>query len=342
MIIISYLFAVLKNIIYGVTPFFTGNLTESTSVMDVLALRFLVSFVVMWLLKTVKIIKVDVKIGDVFKKDRPRHPYMLALLMTGIFEPVLYMFFETMGISMSTNVTTGVILSLSPITSVIFESLILKERSTLLQKVFLGVGIVGVIYIAAMTNTADGKDSVLGILCLLMAVISGSLFVTFSRKSSKHFNAMEVTYVSAMLGTVAFNAVNIVRHIINGTLLHYFDPFFNLENLIGFFVLGVVSTIVATGMNNFALGYMQISTMAAFGGLSTLVIIAVGVIFNHEPLYYFHWIGLALIVTRMVGVSVIAIRRTKTEMQTKQCADAEGTPVPATTEITQSNADTND
>lgn len=323
MIILSYLFAVLKNIIYGITPFFTGNLTQSTSVMDVLALRFLVSFAVMWLLKTVKIIKVDVRIGDVFKKDAPRHPFMQALLLTGIFEPVLYMFFETLGISMSTNITTGVILSLAPISSVIFESLILKERATWLQKMFLGVGIVGVIYIAVMSNTAGGEDSIVGILFLVLAVVSGSLFATFSRKSSKHFNAMEITYVSAMLGAVVFNVINVVRHLINGTLLHYFDPFLNWENLLGFFVLGVVSTIVATGMNNFAFRRMQISTMAAFGGLSTLVTITVGVLFNNEPLFYFHWIGLALIVTRMVGVSVIAIRQKSSTVCEKRAEESD-------------------
>ena len=323
MLILSYLFAVLKNIVYGITPFFTGALTESTSVMDVLALRFLVSFAAMWLLKTLRIIKVDVGLRDVFKKDRPRHSFVASLLLAGLFEPVLYMFFETMGISMSTNITTGVILSLSPISGVICETLILKERSTWLQKLFLGVGIVGVIYIAVMTNTTGGEDSLLGILFLLLAVVSGSLFVTFSRKSSRHFNAMEVTYVSAMLGAVAFNAVNIARHLINGSILHYFDPFFNPENLLGFFVLGVVSTIIATGMNNFAVGHLQVSTMAAFGGLSTLVTIAVGVIFNHEPLYYFHWIGLVLIVARMVGVSWIAIRKEKRMRAAESAASKE-------------------
>jgi drug/metabolite transporter (DMT)-like permease len=240
------------------------------------------------------------------------------------------MFFEAMGISMSTNIITGVILSLAPVSAVICETLILKERSTWLQKIFLGIGIVGVVYIAVMTNTAgseDSKNSWWGILFLLLAVVSGSLFVTFSRKSSKHFNAMEVTYISAMLGAVAFNAVNVVRHLINGSILHYFDPFFNPENLLGFLVLGVVSTIIATGMNNFALGHMQISTMSAFSGLSTLVTIAVGVIFNHEPLYYFHWIGLVLIVTRMVGVSVIAIQKDRKAREAEAAESADGSEV---------------
>ena len=71
----------------------------------------------------------------------------------------------------------------------------------------------------------------------------------------------------------------------------------------------MLSTIVATGMNNYAMSKIQLSTMAAFSGLSTLVTILVGVMFRGERLYAFHFIGLALILARMIGVSVISIRR---------------------------------
>jgi drug/metabolite transporter (DMT)-like permease len=142
--------------------------------------------------------------------------------------------------------------------------------------------------------------------------------MVFSRKSSSAFKPMEITYFSCMLGAAAFNGVNIVRHLIKGDILEYFTPYFDLDNMVGFVFLAVISTIVATGMNNFALKYMQVSTMSAFGGLSTMVTIAVGVIFAHEKLYTFHIIGLTLIVIRMVGVSVIAIRKEKNKRNDQQ------------------------
>ena len=122
---------------------------------------------------------------------------------------------------------------------------------------------------------------------------------------------MEITYFSCLLGMVVFNAVNIVRHLIKGDILEYFTPYLDLDNMIGFVFLAVISTIVATSMNNFSLSYMQVSTMSAFGGLSTIVTIAAGVLFAHEKLYTFHIIGLTLIIIRMVGVSVIAIKKEK-------------------------------
>jgi multidrug transporter EmrE-like cation transporter len=55
-------------------------------------------------------------------------------------------------------------------------------------------------------------------------------------------------------------------------------------------------------MNNFALARMQVTTMAAFSGLSTAVAIIEGVVWGGETLYMFHIIGMTLIFTRMVGM----------------------------------------
>ena len=306
---LAYLCAILKDVIYGLSVFFTGGLTNSVDVMDVLALRFLLSFFVFWLLKMFRVIKVNVHIKDLVTKGERRVP-MVSLILTAFFEPVLYMFFETVGIANSSDIMTAVILSLLPIASCIVEMIVLKERSTFMQKFLLVLGIVGVVYISVKSSGAGGNnDSIIGIICLFLAVVSGALYLAFSRKSTRSFSSIEITYMYSALGALAFNAINVVRHLINGDILHYFDPYFNLENLIGFVFLGIVSSMIATGMNTFALSRMQASTLSAFAGLSTLVTIAAGVIFNDEKLYYYHYIGLALIVIRMVGVSYIAIKR---------------------------------
>ena len=287
--ILAYLCAIFKDVIYGLSVYFTGGLTESTDVMDVLALRFLLSFSIFFLLKCFRVIKINVHVGDLFRKGERRVP-MISLILTAFFEPVLYMFFETMGIANSSNIMTAVILSLLPIASCIVETIVLKETSTVMQKIFLVLGIVGVVYIAYKSeSTGSNNDSLIGMLCLFLAVVSGALYLAFSRKSTRSFSSIEITYMYSALGALAFNAVNVVRHIVQGDILHYFDPYFSLENIIGFVFLGIVSSIVATGMNTFALSRMQASTLSAFAGLSTFVTIFVGVIFNGESLYYYHY-----------------------------------------------------
>ncbi len=315
--VFAYFCTIFKGVIYGLTVFFTAKLTESTDVLDVLALRFLLSFFVMWLLKQIRLIKVNIGVKD-FIKPNPRTPYMKSILLAALFEPVLYMLFETLGISMTTGITAAVILSLSPVFSLLVERFLLKERATVMQMFFLGCGIFGAIYISMNTVSDGGEDSLLGILFVFLAVITGALFCGFSRKSAPHFSAMEITYVSCALGALCFNLANVTRHLLKGDIASYFRPFFDLENMIGFFFLGVLSTIVATGMNNYALSRLQVSTTVAFGGVSTIVTIAVGIIFNNEILELYHYIGLPFIFARMIGVSAISIMNDRRKKENKR------------------------
>ena len=173
--ILPYLAVFFKCCIYGSTIYFTGNLTRSLDVLDVLALRFLLSFVLMFLLKKIGILKIKIGVRDFFVKNE-RTPYLKNILLAAIFEPILYMLFETLGISMTTGVTTAVILSLSPIVTCIIEELVVKEKSSILQKIFLGAGIFGVIFIAVNTNTTDGTNSPTGIVCLVLAITVSGMF----------------------------------------------------------------------------------------------------------------------------------------------------------------------
>lgn len=312
---LAYIFTFLKNAIYGTTNFFTKGLdSNNIDAIDILALRFLLSFVILWLLKTTKILKINVCIKDIFKKTE-KHKYIKPLFLAALFSPVIEMLFETMGFTMTTAITAGVITSLMPVASCIFESIILKESTTLSQKIFLALGIIGVIYIAINTNTSSGNDTVIGILCLIVAVIAGPAYLVFSRKSSGQFAALEITYFSCLLGAVVFNALSIIKHLWQNDILHYFDPYFDPKNIMGWVTLSIVSTIFCTLMNNFSMSRLQASTVAAFGGVSTIVTILIGVLFLDEKLYYFHYIGFTLILIRMIGVSWVAIKKTKNHRQ---------------------------
>lgn len=308
--ILAYLSAIGKCVVYGATPFFTGALSENMDVLDLLSLRFLLSFVVFVILKNLRILKINFKVKDVFVKNE-RTPHIKNLIFTALFEPVLYMLFETLGISMTNGVTTAVILSAAPVFYCIAEFIFFRQYPSFLQGVFLTLGMLGAAYIAVCTSTEGGRSSMFGILFLVLALTVGALFCVFSRKSSSHFSPLEITFVSSMLGAVCFNSVNVVRHIANGDILHYFDPYFNVENLIGFAVLGICSTIFATVMSNYALSKIKISTFSAFGGVSTIVTVLIGVLFADEKLMYFHYIGFPLILARMVGVCVIDIIKDK-------------------------------
>ena len=314
--ILAYFSSIGKCIIYGSTPFFTGALSENMDVLDLLSLRFLLSLVVLWMLKTTKIIKIKLRVKDIFVKNE-RTPHIKNLLLAALFEPVLYMLFETLGISMTNGVTTAVILSLAPVFYCLAEFIFFRQHPTLWQGVFLALGMAGAIYIAVCTSTSGEGSGALGIIFLVLAITVAALFCVFSRKSSKNFSPLEITFASSLLGAVCFNFANVVRHIINGDILHYFDPYLNSENLVGFFFLGVCSTIFATMMSNYSLSKLKISTCSAFGGVSTIVTVLVGVIFAGEEIMYYHYIGFPFILARMIGVSAIDIVKDKRKLREK-------------------------
>ena len=83
---LAYLMVICKCVIYGSSILFTGALLKSTDVMDVLALRFLLSAVAFLLLALVGVIHVDFR-GKSLK----------VLAAVAIFEPVCYFLFETIG-----------------------------------------------------------------------------------------------------------------------------------------------------------------------------------------------------------------------------------------------------
>ena len=64
-------------------------------------------------------------------------------------------------------------------------------------------------------------------------------------------------------------------------------------------------------MNNYALSKITPTTMAAFGGISTLVTVLGGVFLSGENTYYYHYIGFALILFRMISVSVLDIPKSR-------------------------------
>ena len=290
----TYLCIIFRNAIYGSSVFFTRDLLESTDVLDVLAIRFLMSSLVFLLLMTCKVIKVNFK-GKSLK----------YIFLAGLFEPVLYFWFETVGYDNTSAIVGAVIASTGPIVTVFTQYFVLKEKNTWLQNIFVLFGVAGALYIVLNTKTGDGNNSVLGMLFVFLAVAVGTLYTAFSRKTSgtKEFSAMEITCFTAFMGAIAFNGVNIVRHLYRGDIETYFTPLADGGNLVGFFFLAVVSTIVATLAGNYALSKIPPSRAGAFGGVSTITTIALGVLIEGEKLYPFHIVGTALTIICIFGVN---------------------------------------
>ena len=231
-----------------------------------------------------------------------------SIFLLVIFEPIGYFIFETVGIGYASTLMTGIILSLMPVTVVIAETLILKETTSPIQKLFLIMGVSGTTLIAYMSSADSERGEFLGIIFIVLALICGCLYLIFNRKFSVDFRSVEITYSMVTAGTVVFNLINIVIRILNGTITNYFSPLFNPQNIVGFFYLGILASICATMLNNFALSKIQASSASVFSGLSTIVTVLAGILINNEAFYWYHLLGGVLILTGAIGTNYFRIK----------------------------------
>ena len=295
----AYLAIVLKILIYGSSSLFTRGLLSNTDVLDVISLRFLLTAILFLFLNIFGVVKLNLK-GKNYK----------SLLLCSIFEPILYFVFETVGISMSSTIIVGVIMALSPISAIIVSMVFLSERTNTIQTFCLLFGISGVLIIVICTSKgADSSGATLiGMLFMLLAVISDSMYAAFSRKSSKQFKPIEISCFSAFLGCIVFNSANVARHMFTGTIYTYFEPLLIPQNLVGFVFLSVFSSVVAVSLGNYALSKLQIYRTSAFSGISTIYTIILGILIYNEVLHFYHIVGIVLIFFSVFGVNKFACK----------------------------------
>lgn len=280
--------------IFGLSFMFSSVALKIVDTFTLLSFRFLLAFSVMSILILLKLIKVDYKGKD-----------LKTLFLLGLMQPIIYFIFETYGIKNSSSSIAGVVIALIPITVAVCSAYFLKEKPTVLQWVFIFTSVVGVIFIIVMGSSNSGSVNLIGIICLLMAVLSATVFNLLSRKLSKVFTPLELTYFMMGLGAVTFTVISLVEHIMKGNLDEFFTPLTNSSFIIPLLYLGILSSIVAFLFINYSLSKLEASKSAILGNFSTIVSIIAGVVFLKEDFRFFHIIGSILILVGVWGTNYI-------------------------------------
>lgn len=290
-----YISMVMRAIIYGSGVFFTSKLfSNGLAVIDVLSLRFLMAailFVILWLIGFIKL--------NLTKED-----YKLILLAS-LFEPIIDFPLEELGIKYTSTIVAAIIIAFAPVVAMIMESLLLREKTSWIQKILLFLSCFGAVYVAVKSGQNEGKSSIIGIIFIFLSLVFEELYYVTSRKLSDRCAPIDIVFFSVVLGAVAFNSVNITRHLILGNIGDYFKPLLNYDNLVGFIYLAIFSSFLAALMSNIAVAKVQVSLVAAMGGLSTVTTIVLGIVFNGEVMKPYHIIGSIIIVGSAIAVNVL-------------------------------------
>ena len=287
---LSLVFALLAAVIFGMSFMFSKLALEVAKPTVLLAFRFITAFAAMSL-----VIGVNALVGKL--RGRPLFTFSLkgkpigSLILLGLIQLVLYFFCENYGILYTSSAVAGTIIAVVPIACILMDVLVLHEKVTRRQVVCAVLCIIGVAFIYMGGET---RISVLGLVFLLMTVGCDAVYYTLSHKAAERFTPFEVTYVMFTVGMLFFIPSALIQGA--GHMAETFLPAMRSGSFWGAVVyLGLVSSVVAYFLLNFANAKLTVSETSLFSNVTTVVSVLAGVVLLREPFGIWQIIGVVVI-----------------------------------------------
>ncbi|MBR3952533.1 MAG: DMT family transporter [Oscillospiraceae bacterium] len=282
----AWLAALIGYGIFGFSFIFSKTALEYAGTFTLLAARFFIALLALNLLLLFGKAKISFAGKPIGK-----------LFLLGFIQPVCYFIFETYGIASTSAAFSGVIIGTVPIVGLILGVLFLHEKCSFLQGICTVFSVFGVY----LTTSGGFSVSAKGFFLLLGAVVSAALFTVLSRKTSEHFTAFERTYAMFVLGFFIFLPLALFEH--EGQLLLMLKPFSEPQFIISELYLGVVSSVIAFLLINFALNHIPAGKALIFSNFTTVVSVLAGIFIMGDSFTSTQLIGIAIIVFSVFIVS---------------------------------------
>lgn len=266
--------------------------------LNILAHRFSFAFIFLLILKLSKKVDINVSSSD-FK----------SLLPISILYPTLFFTFQTFGLLNMSSSEAGIILATVPVFTLILAKIFLKEESTMLQKLFVILSVLGVIYIMLNKGASSSSTNIKGIIFMILAAISLASYNVVARIKTKSFKTIDITYIMTFVGFIVFNIIAIINNSVNGDFNNYINPLKNFNYIIAIFYLGILSSVITSLLSNYVLSKIDASKMSVFANLGTVITIFAGVIILKEDLFYYHIIGTIMIVAGVIGTNIFGKKK---------------------------------
>ena len=295
--------ALMAQVIFGFSFMFTKIALGSASPLTVIADRYLMAFLGMSIVMLFRKTKIK------FTKD------IWKLVVMSLFQPVLYFLFETYGIKLTTSAFSSIMIALIPVVCMISGIFLLKEVPRPMQYVFTALSVMGVV-IVALAGKADGTVTPLGVLLLFGAVVSSATYNITSRKISGEFSALERTYAQTIIGLFVFVVIALFENIKTpqNLVIHFANP----EYFWAIFYLGIVSSVLAFVLLNYANSHLPVAKTTVFANITTVVSVIAGAIFLKEKFTWQTALATSMIILGVWGVQALQVKNKREEDYVKE------------------------
>ena len=287
---LSLLAALTSAVIFGMSFMFSKLALEVAAPTVLLAFRFTVAVAAMSL-----VILVNALVGKL--RGRPLFAFSLRgkpvykLVLLGIVQPVAYFIFENYGILYTSSAVAGTIIAAVPVCCILMDVLVLHERVTLKQ-VLCALGAIGGVALISVGGAM--MVSALGMLFLVLTMLSDTLYYGISHNAAKRFTPFEMTYVMFIVGMVVFIPVGLIYDGgLHSPLIT--EPMHDGGFWVAVLYLGLLSSVLAYGLLNFANSHLSVSETSLFSNVTTVVSVLAGVVLLKEPFSVWQMLGVAVI-----------------------------------------------
>ena len=295
-----YLALLLLSIIIGFSYLFAKIALEYTSPENLLAHRFIFTFICMLILKLIRNKKSEIK------KENIKY-----LILMGLLYPVFFFLFQAYGLMSVSSSQAGIITATIPVFTLIIATFYLKEKATIMQVVGILFSVAGIVYLQYINNEVSGNFSLSGVILVLLSVLSITMQQIYIRKYKNMFSVFDMTYGVVVVGFIIFTILAISKNITDGSLKEFLFPITNINYLIAVLYLSVLSTVSVTFLTVYSLSKLTAVKVSMANNFSTLPSILAGIIVLNEPFTVMHWIGAIMIVLGVIMVSYFAPKEEK-------------------------------
>ena len=277
-------------VIFGFSFMFSSIALSITSTMVLLCFRFTVAVITLTVVVAVNSLVGRIR-GKAWFSFSLRGKPMGGLLLLGIVQPVLYLVFENSSIRYTSSAVTGTVLAVVPVICILADVFISRESVSKLQVVCAVACVAGV---ALVETGGETRISFLGFFCLLMTLVCDVGYYILSRRASRQFSPLEVTYVMFLMGMIVFVPAALIQG--RGQMAELLLPAIQSAPFWGSVVfLGAVSSVGAYGLLNYANATLTNSEASLIGNIATVVSVLAGVLLLRDPFSPLQAIGVVVI-----------------------------------------------
>ncbi len=296
----SLLAVMTGNTIFGFSFLFSKTALQYARPEIMLAFRFFTAFLVLNLVVLAGRVLKN-KNGEPLIEFSLKGKPLKDVLILALFQPVIYFFAETYGIDYTSSAFAGTLIAVVPVAGVMVDMLFMHTKVSGKQVLCAVGSVIGV----AITTLGAGemKSSLIGVIMLLIAVIAGSIFIGYSKRSSEYYNPLERTYVMFAAGCAAYLVLGLIKS--GGDMQTYFMPALTSASFWGCMAyLAVVSSVIGFLLINFGSTYISVSEVSIFANFTTVISIVAGVVILHERFTLQQIIGAVIILVSVYISSV--------------------------------------